>query len=316
MRDLGTRSYLPLGKVPIPSGSIAVAVNEAETRIYATMLNGSVAVIDGTTDTLLTSIPVGDAWGLSLDSCDALLYVANNDGDSVAVIDTATNTVIDSVPVGDMPRSVGRFLTTDPDCPEPPPFDCSDPDLCDDGDPCTQDSCSPFTGCANEMEPRDDCRDAEKSLLLLKDAGDAANDKWIWKWVKGASTTEAELADPTDATDYALCIYAGISAGFVTSAFVGADPLKWTASGERFKYTDPAGTQSGIRKVILKASDSNRAKILVKGKGTNVPDPTLGLAEPVTAQFVKVDSPLCWEATYSGSQIIENDNDEFKAKAD
>ena len=39
-------------------------------------------------------------------------------------------------------------------------------------------------------------------------------------------------------------------------------------------------------------------------------------AEPVTAQFVKVDSPLCWEAVYSGSQIIENETDQFKAKAD
>ena len=45
------------------------------------------------------------------------------------------------------------------------------------------------------------CRAAGKSLLLLKnDASDDSKDKLIWKWLKGAETSLADLGAPAGTT--------------------------------------------------------------------------------------------------------------------
>ena len=60
-----------------------------------------------------------------------------------------------------------------------------------------------------DLAPKMGCRQATKSLLLLKDdSEDDSQDKLIWKW-KGQATNQTEFADPVNATGYALCIYAG-----------------------------------------------------------------------------------------------------------
>ena len=107
----------------------------------------------------------------------------------------------------------------------------------------------------------------------------------------------------------------GTSTALVTSASVPADPGLWEASGSSgYKYKALFETESGIRKIVLRGSEANKAKVIMKGKGVNLADPTLDLPEPVTAQLVKEESALCWGATYAGSAILENEIDQFKAK--
>ena len=109
-------------------------------------------------------------------------------------------------------------------CQHGTPLDCNDHDLC------TQDSCDPLGGCANEAAPAAGCRTVQKSLLILKNNGDDAKDKLIWKWIKGQSTTQAEFGVPTGTTQYALCIYSGTVAA--ADYTVPGDAGKWRALGD------------------------------------------------------------------------------------
>jgi hypothetical protein len=164
--------------------------------------------------------------------------------------------------------------------------------------------------------PRSGCRAAGKSLLLMKDNANDAGDKIVWKWVKGDATTQDDFGDPRTTTDYALCVYAGTAAGLVLvdEARVGADGSLWdTLSDTGYKYKDSAGSQAGVQKVLLKGGGQGHAKELVKGKGTGLPDPTLGsLPFPVRAQLLNSDTGICWESTFNSA--IDNDANQFKAK--
>jgi hypothetical protein len=157
--------------------------------------------------------------------------------------------------------------------------------------------------------PAAGCRTAGKSILLIKDSNDDTKDKLIWKWIRGASTTAAEFGDPTTSRNYALCVYD--SGGRLISADVPPSATKW----QDLKYKDSSGSADGVQKIILKPSATSNAKVLVKGKGTNLPDTTLGaLSLPVTAQFINDESSVCFEAVYDTGDVIKNDTTQFKAK--
>ncbi|MEV4329143.1 YncE family protein, partial [Streptomyces sp. NPDC049597] len=62
---------------------------------------------DTATNTVITTVPVGDApTEVAVTPDGTRAYVVNSDSDNVSVIDTATNTVITTVPVGDAPTEV------------------------------------------------------------------------------------------------------------------------------------------------------------------------------------------------------------------
>jgi len=159
--------------------------------------------------------------------------------------------------------------------------------------------------------PASGCRTAGKSLLIIKNDADDTKDKLIWKWLKGQSTTEMEFGDPTTTRTYALCVYD--SSGRLLAAEVPPDATKWA----NLSYKDSSGAAAGIQKIILKPGASNDAKILVKGKGANLPDPTLGsLPTPITVQMVNSETSLCFEGTYNASDVIKNDATQLKAKSE
>jgi YVTN family beta-propeller protein len=75
-----------------------------------------VSVIDTTTDTVTTTIPVGTSptgVGVTPDGSP------NTDDNTVSVIDTKTNTVIATIPVGNTPEAFGIFI--EPERKPPPP---------------------------------------------------------------------------------------------------------------------------------------------------------------------------------------------------
>ncbi|MYT21227.1 beta-propeller fold lactonase family protein, partial [Streptomyces sp. SID7760] len=79
-----------------------VAIAPNGTRAYvANLLDGTVAVVDTTTDTLLTAVPVGQLpQGVATSPDGARVYVTNFGDGTVSVIDTATDTVRFTVPIG------------------------------------------------------------------------------------------------------------------------------------------------------------------------------------------------------------------------
>ncbi len=151
------------------------------------------------------------------------------------------------------------------------------------------------------------CRSAGKSLLLLKDKSDDTTDKLLWKWLKGAATDVTELGDPTATTGYTLCVYD--AAGLALAADVGPGP-SWSATGSSgFTFKDVESP--GIAVVKLKAGADGKPKALVKGKGSDLPDPTIPLALPVRVQLLNSNG-ACWESIYGTT--IKNEPGQFKAK--
>jgi len=67
----------------------------------------TVAVIDTTSNTVVTNVTVGhEPFAVAMSSNGGFAYVTNRADDSVSIIDTATDTVIDEVPVGDTPEGI------------------------------------------------------------------------------------------------------------------------------------------------------------------------------------------------------------------
>ena len=174
------------------------------------------------------------------------------------------------------------------------------------------DSCDDVGGCEIDDAPRTGCLAAPKSILLMKQNG-GAKDKLVWKWIKGAAVTPANLGNPQTSADYAFCLYAG---GVLVAGADLAAGSAWTATATGYKYSDPSGSSDGIIKALLKQGIAGKSKVLVKGKGNNLPDPALGsLALPVTAQLVNTTSGFCVGASFAGPNVITSGASVFKAKA-
>jgi hypothetical protein len=184
------------------------------------------------------------------------------------------------------------------------------PVICDEAN----DQCL-FSGCPIVPEPG--CRTSLKSVLLIKNKTDNTKDKLIWKWIKGQSTTQNDFADPTSTANYAFCLYSGTTSALVAEIDVPPSGSKWKLLGTKgYKYLDSMATEDGAQKITLKGSSSNKSKVLVKGRGSNLPDPIDGgpLALPVKAQLINHDTAVCFESNFIGTPK-KNTSALFKAKA-
>jgi hypothetical protein len=159
------------------------------------------------------------------------------------------------------------------------------------------------------------CRTAEKSLLSFNIRSDSAKNKMLWKWLKGTATSQSEFGDPTASTEYALCIYAGPASLLATQTVFPAAGA-WNALGSSgYKYDDAAGTVHSIDRMLLKGSAQNKSKLLIKGRGSDLPLVLPPLTDPITVQVYNGRNGLCWGATYSVAQMLKNEADQLKAKA-
>jgi cysteine-rich repeat protein len=193
------------------------------------------------------------------------------------------------------------------------------PLTCDDNNLCTQDSCDPIAGCVFDGSPIGGCRTSAKSVLILKDKTPDDKDKLVWKWIKGQSTDQADFGVPTGTTDYALCIYTGTGPALIANYAIPGNATKWTPLSDKgYKYKDKSGAASGITKIILKGSTSNKSKCLVKGKGAGLDDLDLTqLVDPVLVQLVNnAAGGACFQSTFNAADFIKFNNQAlFKAKA-
>lgn len=193
--------------------------------------------------------------------------------------------------------------------------------VCDDNNPCTQDSCDTGSGCVFTPAPRPSgCRTAGKAILLIKSNGTASKNKLVWKWLKGAATSFAdfgtELGVPSGTAAYTLCVYDNTSA--VLGVTIPDNSPDWSVIGANkgYKYKDPSGANDGVQKVQLKAGAAGKAKELVKGKGSNVPSAVLGsLPLPVTAQLVNTENSICYTTSFGMANVKKNSTSQFKAKS-
>jgi uncharacterized delta-60 repeat protein len=215
---------------------------------------------------------------------------------------------------------------------------CEDGNLTD-GDSCDS-NCTP-TGCGNDIQTAGeecddgntvsgDCCDAacqipvctraaEKTQLLLKRGNHDDKDKLQFKWLKGDATSQSEFGDPTASTPYQVCLRADdelvLDARIAPSKTCYGKPCWKALSSKGYKFLDKSKRNDGITFMLLKGSTAAKSLVKVKGQGSNLSLFTaLPLAEPVTLQVVQGDTGLCFEGSYSGAQISDNDDSNFKAK--
>jgi len=216
---------------------------------------------------------------------------------------------------------------------------------CDDGIPCTLDTCAPTTGCVHAAQhaacgpcaacdaragciagPRPDClptTSAGASVLKLRDAANDDADLLVWKWTKGDATTPGKLGAPTTTTNYRLCLYGeGAAAStLMLRADVPAGGVCdggpcWQRTGDALKYRNAAHTPDGISKLVLKAGSTGQAKATVKGKGALLPRlPALPLALPLRVQLQAEDA-TCFEAVFGAAGVVRNDGGGFVGRGD
>ncbi|MBI3784724.1 MAG: hypothetical protein HY270_15130 [Deltaproteobacteria bacterium] len=172
-------------------------------------------------------------------------------------------------------------------------------------------------GCA--ATPISSCRTPGAGSFLLSDNSNNNKDNLSWVWSHGATTTLSEFGDPVNGTSsYRVCVY-DESNGVPTLKLGALAPAGglchgltpcWKATGKKtstgYVYVDRDLTPNGLLRVALKAEvpGKSKAKIVVRGKGPNLPMPapagsTLLLQDTnVVVQLVKSDGGVCWESVY------------------
>ena len=257
------------------------------------------------------------------ETCDGLSAACPADAKSTAVCRAGSGAC-------DVAESCDGVADACPaDAVQPDGTSCSDGAFCNGAETCQGGTCAggtaPCVQLCNEVTDAcesgclpapQSCRGAAKSVLLVKDrSDDDSKDKLVWKWIKGAETSQAEFGDPTAAADYSLCLYAGTAASLIGEALLPAGASWSLLGGTGYKYGQATALPDGIVKATLKGGAANKSKAIVKGKGIALPDLVLPLAEPLTVQLVNNDSGLCVGATYSGAQLLKNESGKLKAKA-
>jgi hypothetical protein len=89
----------------------------------------------------------------------------------------------------------------------------------------------------------------------------------------------------------------------------------WRPIGQTgFRYKNGAGAPDGITTLTLKSARAGKTSIQVRGRGADLPTPTLGLKLPATVEFVISDESgsECWLSAYASP--ISNDAAEFSAR--
>jgi len=211
-------------------------------------------------------------------------------------------------------------------CDPPPSPECSD-GLDNDGDgfidhpadPDCLDAADPIEAglplapsCPGQPEPTGICQQADKSILLIRDrhvggiSGASDGDKLAWRWLKGVeAASQEEFADPTDDTDYTLCIYEGnpssltLDLGIPSAARGGP----WRSlDGRGYRYRGSEATEDGVVSALVIGGSPGRPKVLVVGKGQQLPIPMnllpLDTGGDVIVQLRNERLGTCWESAF------------------
>ena len=125
-----------------------------------------------------------------------------------------------------------------------------------------------------------------KSVVFVKDHTDDAKDRLVWKWLKG-TTTLAQIGDPVSGGEsYAVCLYDGTDTLLLQQQVLPGGACNgrpcWKAlRAGGYRYRNRATNSDGV--LLLKMKEgTDRAKVLVRGKGVNLSPPSVPVTQPVT----------------------------------
>lgn len=174
--------------------------------------------------------------------------------------------------------------------------------------------------------PEAGCRRANAnrtSRLALKYRAPDRGDLLTWKWTKGTTTSKTDLGDPTETTNYALCVYdetadlpSLVLASEIPAGGTCAGRSCWKPTGHGFRYANEDATPNGVTVLALKEGLEGASAIRAKGRGAKLSMPALPLSQdPRVVVQLKNDLGVCWEAIYS-APALRNEQTEFRDKSD
>lgn len=171
------------------------------------------------------------------------------------------------------------------------------------------------------MEP---CRASasQRSLLRLRRDPAGAKNVLTWKIVRGGNASRADLRDPVAGSpSLAVCMYdaSGAPQPLLASALLpggtcAARPCWRRLGGDGgYRYRNRAATPDGITQLKVRLSRGGGLRLVVKGKGGELPLPPLGLLPPVRMQLLIGDaaSTTCWTSSFTSA--VRNDAGLFRA---
>ena len=169
--------------------------------------------------------------------------------------------------------------------------------------------------------PAFNCLQAEKVSLKIKEGKTDAKDSLKWKWSKGDLYLQGATGDPSDQTEYALCVYDSSGGVGVVRTALRVDPgMLWDNKDPKgWKYKDKNGTSDGATKVSLKVKDAGKNQAMVAAKGVNIPMPMpvgggryFEQAPNVIVQLIN-SKGVCWNSEFT--TFKKNEDSQFQAKA-
>ncbi|MBI1918641.1 MAG: hypothetical protein HYS12_28440, partial [Planctomycetes bacterium] len=118
--DLTTNTFVDTVTIPAPVAHdlLDLAVDSGTNRIYLTNRSGDLIIIDGASDTVLTTVPLGAAF-VAVDPGNHHLYITNSSfANTVSVVDgtpgsPTEDSVLATIPVGTTPLGVAVNPVTD-----------------------------------------------------------------------------------------------------------------------------------------------------------------------------------------------------------
>lgn len=159
--------------------------------------------------------------------------------------------------------------------------------------------------------PTTPCRDTARlgASLTIKDDGNDAKDKLVFKIRRGDATQTSDFLGPLSAGKIgSLCLYDGsaatqpILAAAVATGGTCAGKDCWKATSTKgFKYTDKSATPDGITKLKLKEGADGKAQVQATAMGSQLDTPAPPLQFPLTMQFLMDDGVTtnCWQSTFT-----------------
>ena len=135
--------------------------------------------------------------------------------------------------------------------------------------------------------------------------------------MNGEEILAGEIGDPQDADGYALCLYdagALVSESLVPAGGVCGTKPCWKGINGGVLYKDAAAINGGVKKLLVKAGDAGKAKVVAKAKGASLATPDLPLTLPATMQLHGTNG-TCWSAEFRVDGVQKNTADAFGGQA-
>jgi hypothetical protein len=161
--------------------------------------------------------------------------------------------------------------------------------------------------------PLPSCDAPKRAVVLMKDNNNDTKDVFTLKLIRNTPLREgSQFGDPTTTATYTTCVWDGSTLIAQLKAPPGSN---WQARSSRrskgYKYVDRLLGHDGLKLMKVVGGPTGTPKetrVVVEGKGVNLPDPTIPVSTPVniTAQVIDSATGTCFGQSFGDSHVKKN----------